>query len=81
MGRDREGRRIGFSGCAAGIAGRMAGVAHDGGKLCEERLEAVDGCTVCVVSTRDLRFRRGRARGRRHRITGGAGRLVLVGKE
>ena len=81
MGRDREGRRIGFSGCAAGIAGRMAGVAHDGGKLREERLEAVDRRAARMVSTGNLRFGHGRAFGRRHRITGGAGRLVLVGKE
>ena len=81
MGRDREGRRIGFSGCAAGIAGRMAGVAHDGGKLCEECLEAVDGRAVRVVSTGDLGFRARRALGRGHRVTGGLGRLVLVGKE
>ena len=74
MGRDREGRRIGFSRCAARIA-------HDGGKLCEERLEAVDRRAVCVVSTRDLRFRACRAFGRRYRVAGGLGRLILVGKE
>ena len=42
-------------------AGRMAGVAHDGGKLREERLEAVDRRAVCVVSAGDLGFRRSRA--------------------
>jgi hypothetical protein len=41
----------------------------------------VDRRAARMVSTGNLRFGHGRAFGRRHRITGGAGRLVLVGKE
>ena len=41
----------------------------------------MDRSPVLVVPPCDLGFRCGRAFGRRHRITGGLGRLVLVGKE
>ena len=60
---------------------RAAGVAHDGGKVREECLEAVDGCAILVVPPCDLGFRCGRAFGRRHRVTGGLGRLILIGEE
>lgn len=81
LGRHGKGQGIVHTRERGGIAGRTAGVAHDGGKPRKECREAVDGCAILVASMRELGFRRGRAPGRGRRITGGPGGLVFIGEE